>query len=775
MKIYKHLRVTILLLVICFFSQNSLFSQTSSQIPGGANNYLQVANTLTAGGYDEYVVIFFEIPDTVTSTLNFAVYDPDMSYYIPPTPPPEIPPPESDSSNANYPWYQTVSDITSYFTLVGGSGTLSDARSRYVFYDTAGGDDPLGAGMGTVLDQIVNTNITSDEGWVYFSGVNPNQGELIGNKRYFKIVVYITTTAGWVKNGFKLDISLNNTGNPTGITGVRSFAYSWPIFLNDVNTWNIYPFVPDTLLGGNIVFSNFDMDTYYPDGFPGIPSAMADLCYVFDKNDTALSSPTHSRDSEYFETSYPVTAGLTNGTWRLQIVEGTDPGSGDGVNLSEFWFTDQLYGGAVVQAGALRAYSSPFSNPPVAADITVSLEDGVAINDNTDTEKIFVQVVDSNGDPAPYSRNVWVQLSGSAVIDSANAFYSGYFAGTNSALITTSSEGLGWVTARNSVVESVSVQFAVNGTTTPGTDSNEASFSSTVQSLSVDFVSNPDPLMSSASNLSFTNAATGTTLDLPMITITEIGSTSITNTANSLVVRIPSGLSVLFDTGFAPVFGGTVGVTGSTLETGRLIITPSANFNSGDTLTISGLRFDAASDSPSSGKLELSYTGTGGSFSVVDDKIITISDFNPNFVWDGSTSTDWATGTNWIGDAAPSAATDNVIIPNAGGNMPILSITTTLQSLYIESGASLTFSGTDLNISGILTVHGSLVMNGNLNVGGNIVGNGLLNASTGGAVGVTGNLTVASYSSTANTTIVGGNWGVSNFTANSGTVEFNGT
>ena len=41
--------------------------------------------------------------------------------------------------------------------------------------------------------------------------------------------------------------------------------------------------------------------------------------------------------------------------------------------------------------------------------------------------------------------------------------------------------------------------------------------------------------------------------------------------------------------------------------------------------------------------------------------------------WDGSDSTDWATGTNWIGDAAPTA-TDDVVIDGSYTNAPTLNL-----------------------------------------------------------------------------------------------------
>jgi hypothetical protein len=77
--------------------------------------------------------------------------------------------------------------------------------------------------------------------------------------------------------------------------------------------------------------------------------------------------------------------------------------------------------------------------------------------------------------------------------------------------------------------------------------------------------------------------------------------------------------------------------------------------------------------------------------------------FKVPYVWTGTTSTDWATTTNWNLGAIP-PSTDNIVIPSSGVN--IFPVTT---SLTIAAGATMT-----LNANAQLTVNGTLTNNGTL-------------------------------------------------------------
>ena len=65
-----------------------------------------------------------------------------------------------------------------------------------------------------------------------------------------------------------------------------------------------------------------------------------------------------------------------------------------------------------------------------------------------------------------------------------------------------------------------------------------------------------------------------------------------------------------------------------------------------------------------------------------------------NLIWLGSTSTDWNTGSNWCSGSVPTATT-NVIIP-ATANQPVINTSATCATINIQTGASLTISGSNL-------------------------------------------------------------------------------
>lgn len=191
------------------------------------------------GDVDGVVVVFFAFPDSSTSTLYFGVND--------------------AGSDATHPDFNDGTPLYGFtdFYLVGGSDTVSDPNSRLIDYSA----DTTVARTGTVLDTFTTDETGPyNDRWVYFSGVLPNEGEHIGNKYYFKIVAEADADIG--KNGFQFDISTSNSGTPTGITGVRSFAYMWTLAFDDTigKTWEIFPFVPEDE-SGDIEYRNWDADS----------------------------------------------------------------------------------------------------------------------------------------------------------------------------------------------------------------------------------------------------------------------------------------------------------------------------------------------------------------------------------------------------------------------------------------------------------------------------------------------------------------------------------
>ncbi len=121
--------------------------------------------------------------------------------------------------------------------------------------------------------------------------------------------------------------------------------------------------------------------------------------------------------------------------------------------------------------------------------------------------------------------------------------------------------------------------------------------------------------------------------------------------------------------------------------------------------------------------------------------------------WTGTTSTAWNTSTNWSPAGAP-ASTDDVIIPSAPANQPLISgtITPVCKNLTINSGASLNISATTTN-NALLTASGNATINGALSIVGTPLRTGKLVV-----VNITWGST-ASMTGTLNTSMdVSGNW-----------------
>lgn len=136
-----------------------------------------------------------------------------------------------------------------------------------------------------------------------------------------------------------------------------------------------------------------------------------------------------------------------------------------------------------------------------------------------------------------------------------------------------------------------------------------------------------------------------------------------------------------------------------------------------------------------------------------------------NKTWTGATSTDFGVATNWLPVGVP-AAGDSVLIPPTANN-PVVHAQTTIASLYVNSGATLTLlsGGGNLVANGAADLTGGVLGTGSLTVSspvprtlkGNFAGGGTLNVlgtyTLNGALVVTGNLT----SQTGGSLILNGN------------------
>ena len=193
---------------LLIFCASGVFGQ-DGRIPAAATNWLQVADVSGNGDRDQTMVVFFQVPDTYTGNIYFGIRDPEANNTRPDV-----------EGNAL--------DLTTY-TLRGGPNALSASDSRSP--DFSSGEDPH---LGTFIQSYVydndNTavsgpNISGDDEWVYFTGVDKLQGEKIGSNYYFKIVIEATDGgAGGMKNAYQLIATDDPTQTPAAAANVHSFA-----------------------------------------------------------------------------------------------------------------------------------------------------------------------------------------------------------------------------------------------------------------------------------------------------------------------------------------------------------------------------------------------------------------------------------------------------------------------------------------------------------------------------------------------------------------------
>ncbi len=104
--------ISVCIFWLLFASITSLMGQ--SRIPAELNNYIQATGNTANGDQDPYMVVFYEVPDTITSTLYFAINHPGIDTTTPAAP--------------NNPDQGTAGAAWNYY-LVGGTGTLSSSLS----------------------------------------------------------------------------------------------------------------------------------------------------------------------------------------------------------------------------------------------------------------------------------------------------------------------------------------------------------------------------------------------------------------------------------------------------------------------------------------------------------------------------------------------------------------------------------------------------------------------------------------------------------------------
>ena len=80
-------------------------------------------------------------------------------------------------------------------------------------------------------------------------------------------------------------------------------------------------------------------------------------------------------------------------------------------------------------------------------------------------------------------------------------------------------------------------------------------------------------------------------------------------------------------------------------------------------------------------------------------------------LWDGSSSTSWATAANWSNCNSTTPQASDTVTINSGGNQPSISTTATVGQITMGAGATLTVAN-----GGALTLSNGLTGGGNLTV-----------------------------------------------------------
>jgi len=144
-----------------------------------------------------------------------------------------------------------------------------------------------------------------------------------------------------------------------------------------------------------------------------------------------------------------------------------------------------------------------------------------------------------------------------------------------------------------------------------------------------------------------------------------------------------------------------------------------------------------------------------------------LANYQDAISWNGATSTDWNTGSNWVGGNVP-ASTDNALIPSTGvTNEPNVGANSSINALTISSGRTLTISS-----GKTLSVASSVVNNATVS------GSGTLSLNGTSAQGISGTGTISNLelNNSNGATITSGTTSISsNYKPTSGILTTNGS
>lgn len=87
--------------------------------------------------------------------------------------------------------------------------------------------------------------------------------------------------------------------------------------------------------------------------------------------------------------------------------------------------------------------------------------------------------------------------------------------------------------------------------------------------------------------------------------------------------------------------------------------------------------------------------------------------------WTGLLSNSWSTAGNWSDNAVPTLISE-ITIPAGAANAPVITDTRYVKKLTVASGATLTITGGNLNVSDTVTINGSVAGTGTLTMNGSL-------------------------------------------------------
>jgi hypothetical protein len=260
------------------------------------------------GDDDQLQVIFFDVPVGTTQPLYVRIYDPDCGGKL-------------DKQNGQT-WDTSLS-----FTLYGASGTYTDPDARSSHPTT-------GAFSGVALETVTfGLDVDQDGQWYSFGPREPAEGERVGDRRVFKLVVMGNPRT--TPEVHAADLNLYNVALSTSSTenvapeGAHIWAYAWTFLIpaGQARTPpHLYPYIHrDT---HTLLQYNWDYDRY--DQNAGIdittPTRTLQLGFEVVSRDNSVQSSAHS-----------VLQAEHNTTWTVRCW--ADPGQ-IADNLVTFWATN---------------------------------------------------------------------------------------------------------------------------------------------------------------------------------------------------------------------------------------------------------------------------------------------------------------------------------------------------------------------------------------------------------------------------------------------------